>query len=398
MPGIFQRMIFLELLRIFLLCWLGLTGIILMAGVFAEATQHGLGPGQVLAILPCLVPNTIPYTLPTTTLFAVCIVYGRLASDNEILAIKAAGINVIHVVSPAILLGVLASAITLGVYWNHIPEAHWELRTKFVKDIKELLYGMLRREQTIRHPQIKYHISVHRVEGVKLIHTIINHWNPTMKRYDFSICAQEAEIDVDMIKNQIILRLKNTNYATAEEPFGKDEENGKFEVDLPADFGNPYKSRATDMTWQEVLDRREEVEAERAEVRRLLAMWEKTVLDGGTNAQALDQIDHLQKRLTLFPRELGGLNTELHMRPALAMGCLCFVLVGCPVGIWFGKSDYLSAFITCFLPIVLVYYPLMLFGLNLGKHAKFDPLWTVWPANVLLALTSVFLFRNLARN
>ena len=45
-----------------------------------------------LTVIPLLIPNTLPYTLPTTTLFATCVIYGRLAHDNEILAVKAAGI------------------------------------------------------------------------------------------------------------------------------------------------------------------------------------------------------------------------------------------------------------------------------------------------------------------
>ena len=83
-------MIFRELVKVFLLCLVGITGILLMAGIVAEASQQGLNPAQVLAVIPLLVPSTLPYTIPATTLFAACIVYGRLAADNEILAIRAA--------------------------------------------------------------------------------------------------------------------------------------------------------------------------------------------------------------------------------------------------------------------------------------------------------------------
>ena len=78
---------------VFLLSLLGITGILLMAGIVAEASRHGLGPLQILAIIPLIVPSTLPYTIPATTLFATCVVYGRLAHDNEILAIKAAGVS-----------------------------------------------------------------------------------------------------------------------------------------------------------------------------------------------------------------------------------------------------------------------------------------------------------------
>jgi lipopolysaccharide export system permease protein len=74
------------------------------------------------------------------------------------------------------------------------------------------------------------------------------------------------------------------------------------------------------------------------------------------------------------------------------------VLIGCPVGIWFSRSDYLSAFITCFLPIVFVYYPLMLCGTNFAKEGKFHPAATVWAADILVALVGVGLFSRLLKN
>src|SRR5271163_3852885 len=95
---ILHRMILWELLKVFLMSLIGITGILLLAGIIAEASQQGLGPGQILAAIPLLIPSTLPYTIPATTLFASCVVYGRLSADNEILAIRAAGVNVLKVV------------------------------------------------------------------------------------------------------------------------------------------------------------------------------------------------------------------------------------------------------------------------------------------------------------
>src|SRR5947208_7124580 len=98
-------MVLWELCKVFLIALVGITGILLMAGIIAEASQQGLGPAQILAAIPLLVPSTLPYTIPATTLFATCVVYGRLSADNEILAIKSSGINVLQVVKPGIILG-----------------------------------------------------------------------------------------------------------------------------------------------------------------------------------------------------------------------------------------------------------------------------------------------------
>src|SRR6266436_1669408 len=101
------RMILWDLVKVFLIALVTITGILLLAGIIAEASQQGLSPSQILAAIPLLIPSTLPYTIPATTLFATCVVYGRMSADNEILAIKAAGINILRVVAPAVLLGVL---------------------------------------------------------------------------------------------------------------------------------------------------------------------------------------------------------------------------------------------------------------------------------------------------
>ena len=86
------------------------------------------------------------------------------------------------------------------------------------------------------------------------------------------------------------------------------------------------------------------------------------------------------------------------MRPALALGCLCFVLIGCPVAIWFQRRDYLSNFVTCFLPIVVVNYPLMMLAIHLGKDGRLDPDLGVWLGNLVLGTAGLALLRYVARH
>src|SRR5262249_31769476 len=150
-------------------------GILLMAGIIVEASQHGLAPQQIVAVIPCIIPSTLPFTIPATTLFATCVVYGRLAADNEILAIKAAGINILKVIRPAIILGATMSMLTMALYWELIPYTHHLMRSMFLKDVEELLYGMLRRDRCIRHPKLSYEMYVRQVQGRKLQDALFMH-------------------------------------------------------------------------------------------------------------------------------------------------------------------------------------------------------------------------------
>src|SRR6516164_7599256 len=142
-------MILWEVFKVFVMSLIGITGILLMAGIVAEASQQGLAPTQILAAIPLLIPSTLPYTIPATTLFAACVAYGRLAADNEILAIKSAGVNVGRVVLPGLILGVTMSAVTMGLYYRIIPYTHHLLRAMVFKDAEKLIYNVLAKQHCI---------------------------------------------------------------------------------------------------------------------------------------------------------------------------------------------------------------------------------------------------------
>jgi lipopolysaccharide export system permease protein len=100
----------------------------------------------------------------------------------------------------------------------------------------------------------------------------------------------------------------------------------------------------------------------------------------------------------IYRQQQLALDVELHMRVALSLGCLFFILVGCPVGIWSSRGDYLSSFITCFLPIIIVYYPLMLCGTGFAKEGRFPMIPLVYGADIVLGLMSLVLFWRLLKN
>src|SRR5256885_10002739 len=150
---ILHRMIFWELVRVFLLALVTLTGLFLLGGLVSEATQRGFTPLQVLMVIPLLVPNTLPYTIPATTLFATCVVYGRLSHDNEVTAVKAAGVHLGRLIVPSLLLGLLTAGGTLALYYDFIPHSHQMLRTRVVGDIDDLLYTALKRQGVLKQPK-----------------------------------------------------------------------------------------------------------------------------------------------------------------------------------------------------------------------------------------------------
>jgi len=168
-------------------------------------------------------------------------------------------------------------------------------------------------------------------------------------------------------------------------------------VPLPTNLSSEANKRARDMTWQEILQKKEEWEKAAEKTQAEWDTCSKSQAENPDKAQVEAHLKNLADRKKYEKQQSLFMDVELLMRPALSMGCLGFILVGAPIGVWFSKSDYLSAFISCFLPIVVVYYPLMLCGTGMAKEGKIDPFILVWAADALMAVVGGFFIWRLCR-
>jgi lipopolysaccharide export system permease protein len=394
--SILFRMILVELCKVFVMSLIGITGILLMAGIIAEASQQGLGPKQILAAIPLLIPSTLPYTIPATTLFASCVVYGRLSADNEILAIKACGVNLLHVVKPGLILGLGMSVVTLGMYYRIIPLTHRMLRQMVYTDAEELLYSMLKRDRMINSSAFPYAMFVKGVEGRKLLGPVFKRKN-AQGQIDVVAQAREAELRVDMSKNMLLIKMK-VGVATGEDGTRAYFDERQFDAPLSPNFGKDVNTRARDMTWSELIERREKKMEEVDDLSEQITTSSARMLVDGAPTDLPRHVRQLKTTQKEYRHQARLLYVEMLMRPALSFGCLCFILVGCPIGIMFSRGDYLGAFITCFLPIVIVYYPLVLCGTNMAKEGRFNEIPLVYGADAVVGLAGLALMRTLLRN
>ena len=83
-------------------------------------------------------------------------------------------------------------------------------------------------------------------------------------------------------------------------------------------------------------------------------------------------------------------------RWANGFSCVCFVLVGAPMAIRMRNADFLTSFFLCFLPILVIYYPVFMLGVSRVKAGVLPPP-AVWLANLLIALWGLWLMRRVVR-
>ena len=409
MASTLNRMIFAELVKVFLLTLGSLTGLFLLAGIIQQAMQLGLSPAQIMAAVPLFVPSTLPYTIPATTLFASCVVYGRLAHDNEIVAIKGAGVHLFTMLQPAILLGLITTAITGSLYHSVIPETQQKLQEELLKDPEEALYSTLRRERCLRHPNSDFVMYVRDVQGRRLIDVVLKQRAKLKDKltstevsngYDYVFRAREAQIRVDAVEGMMYIdpdRFVMYNPTTQ----GTSAQNKPLRVPLPENFNaSDARTRPSALLWTEIGPRIEVLEEDRMKkVRDRDAARDRAELipDAELRKNAIDQDGHYKSQIDNATRLIANVEAEYYLRPALAFGCFVFALIGCPVGIWATRADYLSTFVICFLPTVLIYYPLLFAGSNLGKDGKLPLALGCWLADLTMGAIGLLLIWRLLR-
>ena len=384
-----QRYILADLLRVFTFVLSILTVLLVFVGVFREVTESGLGPLQALQILPYIIPSMLPYTIPATLLLSVCVVYGRMAGDQEITAAKAAGISVMALLAPSFFFGAVVSVCSLLLTDQVIPWAESNILRVVTAAMEQMLLDKLGTEYQASMGLNT--ISVHEVIDKKLILPTFRYF-PGEGKPAITARAQEAELlDFDLEKREVRLRFKGMQVDVPGQGRQKIDE---WEHSFPLSIGQSQPKdrhinvRAIQQKLTDLQTKHTALQQERAITAALaLAIGDYRQL-GGHQFKIYDHYLY-DNRFKFF-----RLRTELHSRFALACSCFFFVLVGSPFAVLQAKRQFLTNFFICFVPIVLLYYPLVLLAKNLSSTGTLDAAWAMWVGNVLMAFAGLFVLRR----
>lgn len=404
-----NRMIFWELVRVFLMSLGTLTGLFLIVGVVDQASRLGLTVAQIARIIPLLAPSLLPLTIPATTLFASCVVYGRLSHDNEVVALKAAGVHLYTVVKPALLLGVLTTAVAGSLYHTTIPVTQKRFYEEVLSDPEEVLYNMIRRDRRLVHPSLPYVLYVHDVQGKRLLDVVIKRrirakdpatGAEVFTGYGVVARAREAQLHVDLEAGT--LSINSDRFALYDKSTqGATGQTGPFLMDLPDSVsGKEARQKISTLTWDDLPRAIASVKEEVEELLRRRAAHQAKLeqyTDPKVRTLMQNELGNYKWQIEAKTRQYRNLQAEVYSRPALAFSCLVFALIGCPVGIWANRADYLSTFLVSFLPTLLVYYPLLLAGTDMGKNGRVPLAAGCWFADAAMSAIGLLLIWRLLR-
>jgi lipopolysaccharide export system permease protein len=322
--------------------------------------MSGLGPFQALRILPYVVPNLLPFTIPATLLLTVSVVYGRMSGDQEITASKAAGINVLSLLWPAFLLGAVLSVCSLILVDQAIPWANAKIQKTVTMLMEDIFLDRLRSQREVTDHNRGFSITVWRVDGKKLIYPTFRYAPPG--RRAVTIQAQEATLHFDLEKEQVVLSLVR-GYIDAPGHKQVFVEQQEYPIPFPHEI---KKVKPRHLSIRDIRRDLSEV-INTLEESRLHRDLEAALALGLGDFDRLLQADMgIYDEMSLWIGvDRAKLHTEIHSRFALSSSCFFFALVGAPFAILQAKRQFLTSFFLCFGPILLLYYPVVFFGVNI---------------------------------
>ena len=389
--GLIVRYILRELGVTFLFGYVVFTCLLLIVFLIQRAIEEHIPLTLVWQLIPFVFAEASYISLPVTLLLAVTIFFARMSGNNEVIALKALGVPPRAFLMPVFVIAFLVSLIGVGINELSITWGRKEINDMISRNAEEILIGQLRSNRRIETKDRQLTIVVQGVdEQSRLIEpTIMLNRVATME-------ARRAQVLIDFNTNMLTIILEDFRVAGGE---GFQGILGDREFQLPlSEFVSIGESnRASDMGLYRINAERRNAAEQIEQQRRIIAAHRTFgAFMGSVDDWVAPQIWEAKARIRSLQSHIDRLSVEPPRRWANGFSSFFFVLLGAPLAIWMRRSDSFSSFFVCFVPILLLYYPLLTFGVNQAKNGTLPPI-CVWTANVGIGLIGLWFLRKIHR-
>ncbi|MFW5982121.1 MAG: LptF/LptG family permease, partial [Halanaerobiaceae bacterium] len=138
---IVYKYIFKELLTPLIFGTAAFTGIFIGTDLLFELinyyTKYGVNIFTLIQLFFLNLPAIIVITFPMATLLGTIMAFGRLSGDSEVTALRAGGVSIYKIVTPAIIIGLLMTFITIGINEFLVPRANY-LNEQIIQEFRQV--------------------------------------------------------------------------------------------------------------------------------------------------------------------------------------------------------------------------------------------------------------------
>jgi LPS export ABC transporter permease LptG/LPS export ABC transporter permease LptF len=313
-----------------------------------------------------LLPSIFSVTIPMAFLLGVLLAFGRMASDSEIVALRASGVSPLSLLRPVISLSLVTASLTFYVYAVLGPAANQAYReiifalivSRARNDVQPRVFN----DDLIPGGTMVLYVSDIAAETGQwkdvFIHDTRNPQQPKV------ILARGGQLTIDKERKRVGLDLQHgVSYS--------------FQISQAREIGaDHFETGYFPFAYEEFFPKLPLAKGDRE-------------LTMGELSQRVRELRAQGKPRT----ETARYDVEWHKKLAIPTACFVFGLLG--LGLSLGsKKEARSAAFGLSIAVIFIYYVLIRLGEQAGDNGLMAPLVAVWAANVVLGaagLTLLFL-------
>jgi len=327
-----------------------------------------------LQFVGTLFPPLLMLTTPMALLVGVLLGVGRLAADNEIMAMRTSGVHLLKVFFPVL----VVAALLTGFLWRangYLIPGLVELNGSLLEKIQFIVASRLEAGRVF-NPKSEMDVSLY-----------FRHRNPQTHLME--------GITLKVVASDVATRSKTEVLATANVGWiVPNLSEACMDVVLTSGTLHHFDSSTT------ATDFRYSV-AKFNELRWRLQLQKERKVKWGRLLQKPREMSSYQiaralKRGYLDPEDEGALSAEIVQRRSIAMACLAFALLGVPLAIRVRPTGKAVAFSIAF-GLIFFYYIMLKWGVSLSQNGSALGAFVIYLPNILLGGVGLFLFYRTLR-
>lgn len=355
MLRITDRYILREVIPPFLLGLFVFTFLLMIPPIMEVAEDliaKGVDTLTVVKIMGTLVPQGLGITIPMALLLGVLMGLGRLSSDRETVALQACGVSVFRMLTPLLVLGLLAASVTCYVLVVALPDANQAFREITFRTVASRAEGEVK-------PRIFYEDFPNVMLYVREVPATGEGWHDVfladMRQSDqphIYVASQgQVLLDPEQRRVDIVLRGGTGHQVNPDEP-------GSYEI-------HQFDEAVIGLDPETVFPR--------------------TGPQRGYPELTIPQLQQERVRLSDLGLSPHRPIMEIHRKFSIPLACLVFSIIGLGLGVTSRKDGKLASF-ALGIGVIFSYYVIMYGSEAMAKSALVSPHLAMWLPNIVLGL------------
>ena len=346
--------------------------------------RKGISAGTVGELILLSFPFVMTVSTPLAMLIAAVMSYGRASHDNEIAALRTAGVQVFRIFIPVMVAG--AALCALMVYFNGYVAAEASFR------MRNLMMDLATKKPAIR---IEPGVFLQDFEGYTIYIGAMDEKTSRIRDVRIYDRTQGGVPDLIVAPRGAIGSTPDEKYLILTLDSGAVHQylgDGKYRrlefkehvINLPFNEDMVRKDREyrgnREMTLSGLAQRMKSSGADvKAQGKVVKDVLKKGKLTPGDSMR----LDEERTKLKFKQREMDRLSTEVNKRYSLAFSCFLFLFFGAPLGILLRRGGMGIGFLVGLI-FFAVFYILLLAGEELANSSRLSPFVGMWLGNLIL--------------